>query len=213
MASVKQKTLNYLKRTKWYHGTTLYNWKKICSLGVQANYNIGFETDFGYGFYLTPDKEQAEYYIRNLLKYNLEDHITNIPMKKEQDKKIPVIIEFYFYPWVLYDEKKYSFGFFDKYDDRFAKFVFNNRVYNLDGSQQHNFDIIFGVMSDNVPTILIQEYKNNEKSYNEVILALKKSTRNKQLSLHKQEICDTLKPVRVYSLDSGKELNVDDYYS
>ena len=68
-------------------------------------------------------------------------------------------------------------------------------------------------MSDSVPTLLIQKYKNKEITKEAVIDLLKKSTSNKQLSLHNQELCDKIKLTKAYLLKTGKELNIDDYYN
>ncbi|MDA8234569.1 MAG: hypothetical protein M0Z31_07225 [Clostridia bacterium] len=107
----------YLNKDKWYHGTTLYNWKRLCLLGVKADYNIGNELDFGYGFYLTPEKKQAEYYIENLLNYTIEGDF-GLPLKNIADKKTPIIIEFTFHPLEWYINQRYTFKFFNKYDDK-----------------------------------------------------------------------------------------------
>jgi hypothetical protein len=139
--------------------------------------------------------------------------VTNTAYAAEIDKKIPVIIEFSFCPLQWYNENKYKFKFLSSYDDDFANFVFYNRVDNVDGNHQHDYDIIFGVMSDSVPTVLIQKYKQNDISKDEVIDALKKSTSVKQLSLHNQEICDIIKLTRAYYLNTGEELNINDYYN
>lgn len=45
-----------------------------------------------------------------------------------------------------------------------------------------------------------------------VIEGLKKSTRNKQISLHKQELCDRIKLAKVCLIETREELNVVDYY-
>lgn len=204
--TLDNKIIKYLKIDKWYHGTSLYGWKKMCELQVQADYNKGHELDFGYGFYLT-FKDQAEYYITNLIKYS-----ANLPGVPE-DKKIPVVIEFNFCPYDWYNENTFKFEILNTYDDRFAEFVFHNRINNVFGENQHDFDVIFGVMSDSVPTVLIQRYKSKEINKAEVIQELKKSTRNKQISLHNQKLCDRIKPTKAYNIVTGKELDIDDYFN
>ena len=57
---INGKIIKYLSIDKWYHGTTLEGWKSICKLGVLANYNIGYELDFGYGFYLTSKQQKQK---------------------------------------------------------------------------------------------------------------------------------------------------------
>lgn len=204
---MKEKIINYLKNDKWYHGTTLHGWKQMCKLKVQANFNIGHELDFGYGFYLTPAFDQADSYIINLLKYK-----TSLPFDINEDKKIPLVIEFTFCPYDWYEMGIYKFKILNAYDDEFAEFVFHNRINNIDGEQQHDFDVIFGVMSDSVPTVLIERYKEQEITKEEVIENLKKSTRNKQISLHNQELCDRIIPTKVCNLATGKELSLVAYF-
>ncbi len=200
----------YLSYGEWYHGTTLEGWKNICKSGVIAAHNVGNELDFGYGFYLTPKKQDAEKYITNLLKF--EDNVNlGMPLRENKDSKIAVLIEFNFRPIEWYEENKYSFEFFNKYDDNFAEFVFHNRLNNINGENQHNYDVIFGVMSDSLPMILIQKYKEGEITRADVIDGLKTGTSNKQLSLHLQNLCDIIKPIKATIIETGEELNVNEY--
>lgn len=196
---------------KWYHGTTLQGWKDICKYGVLSDYNKGYELDFGYGFYLTPIQQHAENYIIDSLKFEESDINVGIPFIENKDDKIPVLIEFTFNPIQWYSDHCYNFHFLNAYDDEFAEFVFHNRINNINGNCQHNYDVIFGVMSDSLPTVLIQKYNRGEISKEEVLTGLKKSTSNKQLSLHNQEICDIIKPSKAILIDSREELNVNDY--
>jgi len=84
------------------------------------------------------------------------------------------------------------------------------------GNKQHNYDIIYGVMSDSIPTIAIQEYKMGIKTKEEVLQCLKKPTSMKQISLHNQKLCDMIKLKEAYVInvetDERKELNLNDYY-
>lgn len=220
MEQLDGKVEKYLKGNKWYHGTTLFAWKELCSLGVKHDYNLGTELDFGYGFYLTNEQKQAESYITRYLQYTTESDLAMpvinlaMPLKNIQDKKIPIVIEFDFCPLEWYNSNSYKFGFFNKYDDDFAEFVFQNRLNASAGVQQHDFDIIFGVMSDSTPTALMEKYQNQEISKEDVISSLKKQTSVKQLSLHKQEICDTITLTRAYYVgkEERMELNINDYF-
>lgn len=199
----RQRDYTKLGASKWYHGTTMKHLKSIKEKGVIANINIGFELDFGHGFYLTPEKKQAAKYIKDRVEGTYLDYLglTMIPTDNT-----PIVLEFEFRPFDLFDKKEAKFGFLPTYDDRFAEFVFHNRYYNVDGEAHHDFDIIYGVMSDSIPTILIQKYKNGEIDKQEVIENLKKSTSAKQLSIHKQDICDIINLTNVYKVDMGKEL-------
>lgn len=144
-----------------------------------------------------------------MLKYKIE----GLPTKDPFDKKTPIVIEFRFSPFEWYEKGTYNFGFLNTYNNEFAEFVFHNRVRNIFGEEQHEFDLIFGVMSDNLPTVLIQKYKANQITREEVIEGLKKSTSNKQISLHNQDLCDKIAPARAYFVQTGEELNIDEYYT
>lgn len=216
---MKSKVRKYLSSDKWYHATTLDGFKKICDMGVKADYNKGTELDFGCGFYLTPQRDRAETFIKNVLAYDnseVGESITEsfgIPIKENQDKKIPVVIEFSFVPLAWFEEATYNYKILNAYDDEFAEFVFNNRVNNMSEENQHEFDLIFGVMSDSLPTILIQKYKNKELTKENVIEGLKKSTAVKQLSIHNQGICDIIKISKAYYVESGEELELNGKYN
>ena len=216
---MKSKVRKYLSSDKWYHATTLDGFKKICDMGVKADYNKGNELDFGFGFYLTPQRDKAETFIKNVLEYDnseVGDSITEsfgLPIKENKDKKIPVVIEFSFVPLECFENTSYNYKILNAYDDEFAEFVFNNRVNNLSEENQHEFDLIFGVMSDSLPTILIQKYKNKELTKENVIEGLKKSTAVKQLSIHNQKICDIIKINKAYYVESGEELDLNVKYN
>ena len=83
---MKDKELEkYLKQTSWFHGTTLEGFLEMQRIGIRADYNLGNQLDFGYGFYLAPKYKQAESYI-----------LRNIPFMKGVGNNIhiPVVIEF-----------------------------------------------------------------------------------------------------------------------
>lgn len=200
----------YLTNEHWFHATTLKHWGNICKIGIQIDYNKGMELDFGYGFYLMPNKESAERYIENLIKFRTPD-LGEFGFNEDKSEKIAVIIEFKFKPGEILNSKDYKYKFFTQYDDEFAEFVFLNRSDNVNGEKQHNFDIIMGVMSDSNPNLLLNQYKSKEITRGIVIEQLKKSTSVKQLSLHNQTICDTIRPQRSYIISTGEELNVNDY--
>ncbi|MEK1830905.1 hypothetical protein AAAC51_23320 [Priestia megaterium] len=91
------KFLRQLRKDTWYHGTTLEGWKLLCENKINIKYNIGNELDFGYGFYLTQNKSQAENYIRNIIKYKKEEFgslFEELGFGLSEDSLIPVVIEF-----------------------------------------------------------------------------------------------------------------------
>jgi len=201
---LKDKTKNILASNKWYHATTLGGWHNICRLGIQADYNkeTSLDLDFGYGFYLSPTQELAESYIERLVKAVLIE------------KNEPVIVEFNFTPLNWFVDGHNS-TVFEYYDDQFANFVFENRTENYNGGNQHNYDIIYGVMSDSVPTELLSKYGAGLITKQMVLDGIKKSTRMKQLSLHDQLLCDIIEPSKAYRFDvdtnSREELSVNEY--
>ena len=69
-------------------------------------------------------------------------------------------------------------------------------------------------MSVLVPTQAILEYRMGTKTRNEVLESLKKGTSMKQISLHKQEICDLIQLKEAYTIDKitneRKELDIDE---
>lgn len=202
---MKNKTLNKLKNDKWYHTTGLNEWKSIHNLGVQADYNKlnSIDLDFGYGFYMSDTQERAEIYGNKLVDAHL---------------RLPndiVILEFNFTPYIYFSGQDYISKIFESYDDEFADFVFENRTKNDDGAAQHEYDIIYGVMSDSLPTKLISEYQIGRVTKGDVLVSLKKATSMKQLSLHNQCICDILCLERAYLFNTDtlerKELDINGY--
>ncbi|MDE6435868.1 MAG: DUF3990 domain-containing protein [Lachnospiraceae bacterium] len=207
MEELTGKIRKVLSQNVWYHGTVLSNWDSFCQNGVLADINrdTSDALDFGYGFYLAPTKERAEHYILSMMEnsnfYNSND--------------IPMIMGFEFTPLEWFESETHKTKIFEKYDDDFAIFVFENRTQNLAGTKQHDYDVIYGVMSDSVPTQAILEYKMGTKTKEEVLECLKKPTSMKQISLHNQNLCDIIKLKEVYTIDKTtnerKELNINDY--
>ena len=132
-----------------------------------------------------------------------------------KDDDFPLILGFEFTPLEWFEGAEYNTKIFEKYDDEFAIFVFENRTENAFGSRQHNYDVIYGVMRDSIPTQAISEYKMGIKTKEEVLDSLKKATSMKQISLHNQKLCDIIKLKEAYIIDKTtnerKELNINDY--
>jgi hypothetical protein len=207
MKELTGKIRKHINKSMWYHGTIYRNWSSFCKNGILADYNkdTSDALDFGYGFYLAPTNERAEHYILSMMQ--------NTEFFKDTDEAM--ILGFEFNPLNWFEGDEYNTKIFDKYDDEFALFVFENRTENIAGSKQHNYDIIFGVMSDSVPTREILKYRMGEISKEDVINSLKISTSMKQLSLHNQDICDIIKLKEAYVIDKStgerKELDVNEY--
>lgn len=189
----------FFKQTIWYHGTTLAEWKSICKYRVLADFNIGYSLDYGNGFYLSPSETDTQKYAMDTIKYNGSELL---------DEKTPVVLAFEYDPYqdII---TGISYKYFAKYDDAFAEFVFqcrNNFLY----PKTHPYDITGGVMTDTVPTKIMQQYFANQISKEQVLKSFKKSTSKKQLCLHTQYLCDRLKLVRAYIVN-GKELDINEY--
>ena len=181
------KQLNKLDQDKWYHGTNIDSYHNICGQGVLCSYNIGTQLDFGAGFYLTDSIDAASRYMRRLPELDESGKFTK--------RTKWCVIEFEFNPFKLLVEtdNKYKYCNFPKHDEKFAKFVFENRLNNVYNEKPHGYDIIWGVMSDSVPPEIIMAYLNKEISYQQAIESLQKSQSMKQLYIGNQEICDMLR--------------------
>jgi hypothetical protein len=189
------KILRYLSNDKWYHGTTQSGWEEINRIGVQADYNRETSDllDFGYGFYMTDKPASAENYMARLQKAGAID----------SGEKL-VVIEFEFCPLEWFESEDYKTRIFKTHDDEFAEFVYENRMKNVKGENQHRYDVIYGVMSDSNPIDLIFQHKKGVLAKEEVIEALKKPMSMKQISLHNQKLCDKIKITRVYEFETNE---------
>lgn len=188
----------FFSNTKWYHGTTSSQWNSICEAGILVKHNIGISLDFGNGFYLSNNQKDTENYALNIVKYNEDTY------NEEQ----PIVLCFEFSPLDMINNGR-SYHYFGAYDDEFANFVFDCRE-NYLSEKKHSYDITGGVMTDYIPAMLMQQYFIGDLTRKQVVEMLKKSTSKKQICLHNQEDCDTLKLVSAYIIN-GKELDVNDY--
>lgn len=186
--SIPIKQLNRLNKEKWYHGTTEDAYLSMLEQGVRADYNYGSQLDFGMGFYLTDSLNSASNYISRVPV--LDDTATSFMERKEW-----CVVEFEFNPFKLLfeSENSYTYHNFAKHDDDFAKFVFENRLYNVYNEHPHGYDIIWGVMSDSVPPEVLLSYLNKQITYDEAIEKLQKPQSMKQLFIGTQSICDMLR--------------------
>lgn len=197
--AIPVRQLNQLNHDKWYHGTTIDAYHNICEQGVISSYNIGTQLDFGTGFYLTDSKEAASRYMGRLPDINENGEIVK--------RTKWCVIEFELNPCNLLfeSERKYTYHNFPKHDEEFAKFVFENRLYNVYNEKPHGYDIIWGVMSDSIPPEVILAYQNGEITYEEAIHKLQKPQSMKQLYIGNQEICDMLKISDLVEVDEKEE--------
>ena len=198
---LSDKIRHILSADRWYHATTRSSFENIVSKGVIADYNKSTELDFGYGFYLTTSEKLAESYISKLYSW-----------RGNADSDCPVIMEYGFSPLGWFIGDKYNTAIYPEFDDSFAEFVFENRMNCTSGRQMHNYDVIYGVMSDSVPTKLLLQFRAGEISREDVIRGLKKGNSMKQISLHSQDLCDIIRLERAYQYSPDtkerKELDI-----
>lgn len=196
--SMSIKTQNRLNSRSWFHGTTLEHFYNIKQNGLDVEYNKGLSRDFGFGFYMTNKEKSAQDFVR----------------KTHPDgTDALVIMKYDFHPMQYFQSTQYKTICFQEYDNDFAEFVLLNRSNSNLDIQQHSYDMIYGVMSDGGPDVLVLRYKAGEISKEAAIEGLKTPIGTKQLSIHNQEICNTLTLVSAYiydpnNPDNRKELDV-----
>ena len=97
--------------------------------------------DFGKGFYLSADRQQAENWSRF----------------KSLQSELPAKVYEYYYDENLLDDNTLKVKRFDGYSEEWAKFVFDNRQ-NLSDSNIHDFDIVIGPIANDKVGVQIRNY-------------------------------------------------------
>ena len=179
--------LNRLNQDYWYHGTTVESAENIQKQGVIIDYNVGIELDFGPGFYLTDTHLRASTYMSKLPIITEEGNL--------QDREEWAVIEFEFNPYELLfsSGSQYSYKNYPKHNEEFANFVLHNRTHNVYKENPHNFDIIWGIMSDSNPKRMIEAYRNNVITRSMLIKHLQKPNSMRQLYIGNQRIGNLLR--------------------
>lgn len=201
------KQCRQLQVSKWYHATLKRHLESLKS-GIKVDHNMGHELDFGAGFYITSDLEQACKYIN--AQVEALNNGTNDVDYFNVDREIGIIVEFHIDNFLdIFTNSKYScYCFFThkqtETDIDFAEFVFKNRNYT--DERQHSFDFIYGIQTDDKPTHLMMKYKEGQITKQQVLESFRKPYSFKQLSIHNQSFCDIMTINKVYSSDTRKEL-------
>ena len=187
---ISVKELNRLNQDFWYHGTTLKDAENIRENGVIASYNCERMLDFGTGFYLTDTHQRASNYISRVPVITASGGL--------ERRKEWAVVEFMFNPCKLLfcNENQYLYRNFPKHNEEFAEYVFHNRIDCVEGYK--TYDLIWGVMSDSIPSEAIIDYKKGKIPYEEVIKVLQKPNSMRQLYIGNQVICDMLVLNNVY---------------
>lgn len=79
-----------LGQTQWFHATLLRHLESL-KKGIDVKFNLGSELDFGPGFYITPDFEQARKFINKQVEV-LNRSTSNIIFDSEEE--VGIIVEF-----------------------------------------------------------------------------------------------------------------------
>ena len=178
-----------LGQTQWFHAT-LFRHLESLKKGIDVQFNLGSELDFGPGFYITPDFEQARKFINKQVEVlNRSTSNDNIFDSKEE---VGIIVEFSISNFVeIFKSPKYNCHYFAKHkkidsdsDLDFAEFVVQNRE-NPD-KLQHHFDFIYGVQTDDNPTQALARFRQNEITKEEMLAEFRNPYSFKQLSIHNQ---------------------------
>lgn len=115
--------------------------------------------DFGKGFYLSADKNQA---------MRLAKQRVSIELKGE-----PIVSCFSFDEYLLKNGELKVLAF-DDYTTAWAKFVMNNRDYNTP-QPAHNYDIVYGPIADDGVTFQLRRFKAGVISIDQLVRELKYS--------------------------------------
>lgn len=183
----------FLNHRRWFHGTTAIGLKKIIKNGIVVKYNQDNSLDFGYGFYLCPEFDWALGYIKGQLEIVDDD----LEIKCNDG----YVLEYQFSPWEIIKGNNYKF--FCGLDESFGIFVFNNRIkYKRHFVRKciHDYDLVAGPMSDGNQIDDFNDYRLGRISKGELLDRLLLPKENWQLLLHKQYLCNNLKPIGIYNL-------------
>lgn len=203
---LRAKTKGILQKDRWYHGTTKSGFNNIMSQGVKFDIGWGTELDFGPGFYLAPKREMAENFIKQQIEFKKSDGLEEF-LAPEQFEAVVIEFKLDLVPYLASEGIKV----YDRNNREFASFVAENRIRAKEGLV-HDYPLVYGVMSDNNPVGLVSKFNEGELNKEEVIEGiLEKTISTRQLSIHKQEICDIITITKAYEVDGGKELDINDY--
>lgn len=112
--------------------------------------------DFGKGFYLSADKQQA-----------IEMAESKVAFLGGE----PIVTEFEFDDSVL-TSGQLKFKKFESYSEEWAKFVYNNRE-NFSDTPIHDFDIIYGPIANDKVGAQIRNFKNGSIDLDELMRRIK----------------------------------------
>lgn len=169
-----------LGQTQWFHATLLRHLESLKS-GIDVKFNLGSELDFGPGFYITPDFEQARKFINKQVEVSNRSTSNNNIFDSEEE--VVIIVEFRISNFIeIFKSTDSHCHYFAKHkksesDLDFAEFVIQNRE-NPD-ELQHHFDFIYGVQTDDNPTQVLARFRQNEITKEEMLDEFRKPVTSK----------------------------------
>ena len=115
--------------------------------------------DFGKGFYLSSDKQQAQ---------RMAEQRTSILLEGK-----PTLNKYQFDETILNDNSLKVLCF-EEYSEDWANFVLKNRDFNIE-QPCHNYDIVYGPIADDGVTFQLRRYKTGMISLEQLVNELKYS--------------------------------------
>lgn len=115
--------------------------------------------DFGKGFYLSADKQQAQ---------RMAEQRTSILLEGK-----PTLNKYQFDETILNDNSL-KILCFEEYSEDWANFVLKNRDFNIE-QPCHNYDIVYGPIADDGVTFQLRRYKTGMISLEQLVNELKYS--------------------------------------
>ena len=115
--------------------------------------------DFGKGFYLSADKQQAQ---------RMAEQRTSIILEGK-----PTLNKYQFDETIL-DDNSLKILCFEEYSEDWANFVLKNRDFNIE-QPCHNYDIVYGPIADDGVTFQLRRYKTGMISLEQLVNELKYS--------------------------------------
>lgn len=182
----------------WYHGAIE---KDVESIGREINLSIGEpEVDFGKGFYLTSNKDQAiDRAISKARSYNETEDQKQRDYKHKPSYTRGAVLKF----WLDTDKlESLNRKIFSDTNDDWALFILGNRSLNtskIEGTyhnQQQQYDYVYGPLGDGFNmTVLIRRVERKRITLNRFLKEIKKAfpfPSNDQLSIHTERAKECL---------------------
>ncbi|HEU4962616.1 MAG TPA: DUF3990 domain-containing protein [Bacilli bacterium] len=173
-----------------YHGTLRTHAESIMS---RVNVKAGrLFTDFGQGFYLTTNYEQAKRWA--VAKARYRSHADG------RADEAPVVVKIRLDTISLH---QLSGCTFEVPNDRWAEFVYNCRKHGKANTLFHNYDFVCGPLADGKFLPLFNKYDANRITFEEFHAGIKPINRDhNQLSLHTMEAISCIHQMEVERIET-----------